>query len=177
MPPTPYPRLHALPLRLSTPHPPRNPKIHHPHPSHPMHFRHPHTPRQNRCTQPLSRKQSRRRASQATRRWTPTRHNVRYMFIRIYMYMDLTPHTYPSATRRAHTLYVQHQLQIRRPQTKHQRHQYSPFKYYGSGGDETLCERPQLVRVRDGGGEEGGRRPRSYARGMKAGRLSNSSLL
>jgi hypothetical protein len=33
--------------------------------------------------------------------------------------------------------------------------------------DDMLCERPHLDRVRGGGGEEGGRRPRSCAGGRK----------
>jgi hypothetical protein len=31
----------------------------------------------------------------------------------------------------------------------------------GSGRDDTICERPQLDRVKGGGGEEEGRRPRN----------------
>jgi hypothetical protein len=47
----------------------------------------------------------------------------------------------------------------------------------GSGRDGTLCERAQLDRVRDGGGEIGGRRSSSCVGGRKVGRLSINSVV
>jgi hypothetical protein len=58
----PYPRLHELPIRIPTSHPPRHILLNHTPPQSTMQIRHPHPSRQNQRTQQLYRQRPRRRS-------------------------------------------------------------------------------------------------------------------